>query len=33
MGSMTKETMGEIFSRIEGRPEVYDCEIGKIIEK
>jgi quinol monooxygenase YgiN len=33
MGSMSKETMGELFSRIDGRPEAYDCEIGKVVAR
>ncbi|QFR38816.1 hypothetical protein A9Q91_01105 [Candidatus Gracilibacteria bacterium 28_42_T64] len=33
MGSVSQETMGTLFSMLDGRPEAYDCEIGLKVEK
>ena len=29
MQNIPQETMGELFSRIDGKPEAYNCEVGK----
>jgi hypothetical protein len=33
MQNISPEIMGALFSKIDGKPEAFDCEIGELIEK